>query len=109
MKEKEKKNKLHFSGRSHSKKGIASTVMAGIAWCIFLALCVCSTGAGGNADIKIGILGLLDVAFCIAGMVTAFHGFQERDVFYVFPGVGMGLNGLLVVIYFILYFMGMAV
>lgn len=106
---KEKKNKLHFSGRTHSKRGIAATVMAGIAWSVFIALCVCSTGAGGNADIKIGILGLLDVGFCIAGMVTAFRGFQERDVFYVFPGVGMGLNGILAIIYIILYFMGMVI
>lgn len=104
---KEKKKTLHFSGRTHSKKGIVSTVMAGIAWIIFIALCVYSTGSGGNADIKIGILGILDVAFCIAGMITAMKGFQERDIFYVFPGVGMGLNGLLVVIYFVLYFMGM--
>lgn len=106
---KEKKNKLHFSGRSHSKKGIASTVIAGIAWIVFIALCVCSTGAGGNADIKVGVLGLADVAFCIAGMVTAFRGFQERDVFFVFPGVGMGLNGILVIIYVILYFVGMSI
>jgi len=105
---KEKKNKLHFSGRTHSKKGIASTVMAGIAWIVFLALCVCSTGTGGNADIKAGILGLVDVVFCVAGMMTAFKGFQERDVFFVFPGIGMGMNGILVVIYVVLYFMGMA-
>jgi len=106
---KEKKNKLHFSGRTHSKRGIASTVMAGIAWIIFIALCVSSTGAGGNADIKVGILGLFDAALCVAGIVTAFKGFQERDVFYVFPGIGIGLNGILVIIYVILYFMGMAV
>ena len=106
---KEKKRRLHFSGRTHSKKGIASTVMAGIAWILFIALCVNSAGAGGNASLTVGVLGILDVFFCIAGMVTAFKGFRERDVFYVFPGIGMGCNGVLAVIYIILYFMGMAV
>jgi len=105
---KEKKNTLHFSGRTHSKKGIASTVIGGIAWVIFLALCVKSTGAGGNADIKVGILGFVDVGFCIAGIVTAWKGFQERDIFFLFPGLGMALNGLLTILYLILYFMGMA-
>jgi len=106
---KERKNRLHFSGRKHARGGIISTVMAGIAWIVFIALCVYSSATEGNAAVVAGMLGIVDAMFVLAGMVIAFRGFQERDVYYVLPAVGMVLNGILFVIYFSLYFMGVAI
>ena len=103
---KEKKRSLRFSGRRHARGGIISTVMAGIGWLIFTALCVYSFSTGGNAAAVAGILGILDAVFALVGMVIAFRGFYERDVFYVMPAVGMILNGGLFVLYFVLYLMG---
>ena len=100
---KENKRKLHFSGRKHARGGIISTVMAGIGWIIFAALCVYSSATGGNAAAVAGIIGILDAFFALAGMVIAFRGFYERDVYYVMPAVGLTLNGGLFVLYFILY------
>ena len=105
---KEKKTSLHFTGRRHARGGIISTVIAGIAWIVFIALCVYSSSTGGNAASVAGILGIMDAVFVLAGMITAFKGFQERDVYYVLPTAGMVLNGILFVIYFSLYFMGVA-
>ncbi len=106
---KEKKTSLHFTGRRQSRGGIISTVMAGIAWILFAALCIYSSSTGGNAAAVAGILGILDAFFVLAGMIVAFRGFYERDVYYVLPAVGMVLNGILFVIYFSLYFMGVAI
>lgn len=106
---KEKKTSLHFAGRQHSRGGIISTVIAGIAWCVFIALCVCSSTTGGNAEFVVGILGILDAFFVLAGMIIAVKGFQERDVYYALPIVGVILNGILFAIYFSLYFMGVAI
>lgn len=106
---KEKKTSLRFTGRRHARGGIISTVIAGIAWAVFAALCVCSSTTGGNAEFVAGALGLLDAVFVLAGMIIAFRGFQERDVYYILPAVGMVLNGILFVIYFSLYFMGIAI
>ncbi len=106
---KEKKRSLRFSGRKHARGGIISTVMAGIGWLIFAALCVYSSSTGGNAAAVAGILGILDAVFALAGMVIAFRGFYERDVYYVMPAVGMVLNGGLFVLYFVLYLMGIAI
>ena len=106
---KEKKNRLRFAGRQHARGGLISTVIAGIAWVIFLALCVYSSSTGGNAAGVAGILGIADAVFAIVGMGIAFKGFHERDVYYVLPAVGMVLNGILFVIYFSLYFMGVAI
>lgn len=106
---KEKKKSLRFSGRRHARGGVISTVMAGIGWLIFAALCAYSSATGGNAAAVAGILGILDAVFALAGMVVAFRGFYERDVYYVMPAVGMVLNGGLFVLYFVLYLMGTAI
>ena len=106
---KEKKRTLRFSGRKHARGGIISTVMAGIGWIIFVALCVYSSSTGGNAAAVAGILGILDAVLALTGMVVAFKGFSERDVYYVMPAVGITLNGGLFVLYFILYLMGTAI
>ncbi len=105
----EKKTTLHFTGRQHSGKGIISTVIAGTAWIVFAALCVYSSSTGGNAAGVVGAIGMIDAIFVLAGMIIAFRGFQERDVYYVLPTIGIVLNGILFVIYFSLYFMGIAI
>ncbi len=105
----EKKTALHFTGRQHSRRGMISTAIAGIAWLVFLALCVYSSATGGNAAGPAGIIGIADAFFVLAGMLIAFRGFQERDVYYALPTAGMILNGILFVIYFSLYFMGIAI
>lgn len=106
---KEKKTSLHFTGRRHSGKGIISTVIGGISWCIFIALCVCSSTTAGNAELFVGGIGILDAVFALAGMILAVRGFQEREVYYVLPTIGVIANGGLFVLYFSLYFMGIAI
>ncbi len=105
---KEKKTSLRFAGRQHARGGIISTVMAGIAWVIFIALCVYSSSTGGNAAVVAGGIGIVDAVLALAGMVVSYQGFKEREVFYLLPTVGMILNGILFVLYFSLYFMGFA-
>lgn len=106
---KEKKTSLHFTGKRHARGGVISMVMAGIAWLVFTALCVYSSATEGNAALVAGVLGITDAAFALAGMMLAWKGFQERDVHYVLPGAGILLNGILFVIYFSLYIMGVAI
>ena len=105
----EKKSSLRFAGRRHSRKGVISTVIAGIGWCIFIALCICSAVAKGTAEPVIGAIGIVDAMFVLAGMILGVKGFQEREVYYVLPTVGVVLNGILFVVYFSLYFMGVAI
>lgn len=105
----EKKTSLHFAGRTHSRNGIIAVVMGGIAWCVFLALCIYSTSTGGNTEPVAGVIGILDAVFTLMGLFIAMKGFKERDVYYVLPMVGLVMNGILFVIYFALYFMGIAI
>lgn len=106
---KEKKLSLHFTGRKHSRGGLISTVIAGIAWCVFIALCIAAFMKSGEAEIVVGGIGILDAVFALVGMVLGIRGFQEREIYYVLPTVGVVMNGILFVIYFSLYFMGVAI
>ena len=105
----EKKTSLRFAGRKHSGKGLSSAVIGGIAWGICIALCICSSTTNGNAELVVGVIGILDAVFALAGVLLAVRGFQEREVYYVFPTIGIVANGSLFVLYFILYIMGVAV
>lgn len=109
MKFMEKKSSLHFSGRKLSKQGLTATVIGGIGWLIFAALSMYSAGQDGNGAFFIGVIGLLDAVFALAGVVLSYRGLHERDVYYTLPIIGMILNGTLFVLYFALYFMGVAI
>ena len=102
----EKKSSLRFAGRKQSRVGVMSTVIAGIAWCVFVALCVNAAVSDGMAEPVVGAIGLVDAVFALAGMFLGFKGFQEREVYYVMPIIGVVLNGILFVVYFSLYIMG---
>lgn len=105
---KEKRNSLRFAGRQHSKKGVTATVIGCIGWLIFLGICLYSSTMKGSAAMFVGIIGILDAFFSLAGIGIAIRGFSERDVYYELPSVGIILNGILFVVYFSLYFMGTA-
>ncbi len=104
-----KKTSLRFTGKKHARGGVISTVIGGIAWCVFIALCVCSSTTKGNAEIVVGGIGIADALFALTGTVLGVRGFQEREVHYALATVGVVLNGILFTIYFILYFMGIAI
>ena len=106
---KEKKGSLRFRKKEHSKIGIISTVISGIAWCVFIALSVYSTITEGNVEKIIGVVGILDALLAFLGAILAIKGLQEREVSYSFSIIAILLNGTLFVIYFVLYVMGVAI
>lgn len=105
----EKKGSLRFRKKEHSKIGIISTIISIVAWGIFIALSVYSTITEGNVEKIMGVVGILDAVLAFFGAVLSIKGLQERDVSYSFSIIGIILNGTLFVIYFLLYFMGVAI
>lgn len=103
------KNSLEFKGRSKSTKGAISLAIGIVAWIIFVALSIYSSGMQGNAENPIGIIALLDGIFTLIGVYYAILGFQERDVFYGLPIAGIIMNAILFIVYFYLYLMGLVI
>lgn len=106
---KKEKNALHFQGRTVSRCGIISIAVGVLAWIVFIALAVYSASLSGAAESIIGVIGIFDMLFALAGVSFAVHGFKERDVFYGLPIAGLTLNAVLFLIYFVLYLTGMAI
>ena len=104
-----KKGSLRFRKKQHSKIGIVSTIISIVAWGVFIALSVYSTITEGNVEKIMGIVGILDAVLAFFGAVLSIKGLQEREVSYIFSIIGIIFNGILFVIYFSLYFMGIAI
>ena len=106
---KEKKTSLRFRTKEYSKVGMISVVIGVIAWVIFIALSIYSAMTNGTAEKIVGVIGIIDAIVVMFGARLAFKGLQEREESYALAITGVILNGLLFVIYFSLYFMGISI
>lgn len=99
-----RKSSYMFTNKNYSKKSIMSTVLG--------ALSLASIGAAiyftylqkGYANISYGLTGILSLLFAICGMVLGVMSTFEKDKFYVFTYIGIGVNLVaLLTIGYILY------
>lgn len=94
-----------FRKKKPSVNGILSIVAGAVAVGLFVYAGFLSSKASGAADEKVGFLGIASAVLCILGDVLAGAGFSEKEVSYVLPYVGLGLNSAMLVylLYLLLY------
>ena len=101
-----KKRKIKFTDKKHSRNGILSTILgavsAGLLFCL-LAAAYLTSGQGGKA---VAVLGLLAFFVACAGAWYGVLGRREEDSYRLFPDLGIGINGLLLVGFVMIYIMG---
>ncbi len=97
---------VHFHGRTRSKNGIAGFALAVAATVLFLVLCILSAAAKGAAGLFVGALGLVAMIFCGIAFWLCFKGLKEQDVYTKLPFAGMILAGIMFVLLFCLYIVG---
>ena len=89
-----KKRKIKFTDKKHSRNGILSTILgavsAGLLFCL-LAAAYLTSGQAGKA---------------CAGAWYGVLGRREEDSYRLFPDLGIGINGLLLVGFVMIYIMG---
>lgn len=103
---KKAEGELRLSSKKHPRRGIASTCFAILSILLFGAACIYSGTLDGKAGMEIGIAGLACIVISITGFVFAWLALHEENIKAVFPTVGILLNGLLVILYMILYLLG---
>ena len=86
-----------FSDKSHSLKGIFSTVFGVISFLMLLALIWVSAKAKGQGSIYIGSIGLTALIVNIIGLVMGLLGFLESDRYKLFARIGSVWNLLILV------------
>ncbi len=97
---------IRFSGRRHTKLGILSMVMGIVVIIGFLTISMLSGLAGGKGGLVLGMIGILLFFMSIAGLTVSYKAFKKKDIFYVFPIAGAVINGIMLVVLFTLYLLG---
>ena len=73
---------------------------------ILLTLCIVSGHAKGRAGMEIGALGLATMVLSIIGFVLAVRCNKEEDIYHVTPAVGSVLNGIMILLFMVLFIKG---
>lgn len=100
------RKRIRFSDKSHPKRGIVSVILGVLAIVILLALCIVSGTKKGNAGIEIGVMGLATMILSVIGFVLAIRSSKEEDIYHVTPAVGSILNGILILLFMVLFIRG---
>lgn len=100
-----KKRKIKFTDKKHSRRNSVydlGAVSAGLLFCL-LAAAYLTSGQAGKA---VAVLGLLAFFVACAGAWYGVLGRREEDSYRLFPDLGIGINGLLLVGFVMIYIMG---
>lgn len=81
-----------FTAKRHPEKGIMSTILAVIAILSIGAAIYQAFKNGGNAVPQYGAVVFLSMIFSLVGMVLGVLSRMEKDNYYLFPYLGIGLN-----------------
>ena len=72
----------------------------------WVTLCIVSGHAKGRAGMEIGALGLATMVLSIIGFVLAVRCNKEEDIYHVTPAVGSVLNGIMILLFMVLFIKG---
>ncbi|SFR57031.1 DUF6142 family protein [Anaeromicropila populeti] len=103
---KKKSGSYTFSDRVHPVQGIISAGVGGSTIIAMLVLFFLSSRSGGNGGIELGVLGVLFFVLSSAGLILAVLALKRDEIHYRFPLLGLVWNGIMVIIYFLLYIVG---
>jgi hypothetical protein len=101
------KRSYKFTDKKHTRQGIASTALGVLALLLMAAVLLQAYRRSGAAGSLIGLLGLFSMLAAAAGFTLAMRGLQEEDVYYLFSLIGVCMNGLLFVLWILIFILGM--
>lgn len=99
-----KKNSYMFTNKQHTQKGIMSTILGVISLATLAYAVFRSYLSRGDIPRQYGAAAMLVMVFAFVGIILGVVSKMEKDKFYLFSYLGIGLNVLvLAVISIILY------
>lgn len=101
-----KRRKIQFTDKKHPVQGIVSMLISFVAFILMIVLFVCSGREKGNGGVVYGYLGIVNLLLSVVGFVLALRCYKKEDIYMTTPSVGSVLNGVIILIYLLLYFLG---
>ena len=96
-----------FTDKSHSKQGILACVL-GVSGLFALIYAICRVYLqGGTVKSAQTLSLLLALLYAVTGLVLSIYAIVKGDTFRLFPGMGVVINGLLLICLTGLFFWGM--
>lgn len=86
-----KKNYI-FTNKEHPKKAVMSTVLGVLSLASLILAAYLSYVEEGAENMRYGCACFLAMLFAFAGVVLGVLGRMEKDKFYLFSYIGIGLN-----------------
>lgn len=102
-----RRGNFKFQGREHSKRGLLSLLLGLLVVISFLTISFISGTKKGNGEFILGVIGMVNFAVAVTGFMLGIKSFREKDIFYVAPVIGVGSNGIMTVLLFCLYIVGL--
>ncbi|WP_455714060.1 DUF6142 family protein [Anaerosporobacter sp.] len=103
---KKKKDEFKFSDKYHPLQGIIGVILAFVVLIAMSILFYISSTSEGNAGIWIGLVGLGMFVINIIGFVLSVLAFHKQEIYYRFPIAGILLNGCFLIVFLLLYIVG---
>lgn len=101
------KHKYKFSTKKHSVGGVFSSIMFVGAMVLLIWAINVSFQANGKGGQVVGEIALTSFAVAIFGMIIGLLSYKESDRYYTFSFVGALLNGILSILMFMLFMVGL--
>ncbi len=83
-----------FTKKKHSSKAVMATILGAISLVSLGAVVYLSYLRAGEIPSKYGVTGLLILLFSLTGLILGLVTVREKDMFRLFPWLGILLNGL---------------
>lgn len=98
--------KSRMRNRKRSKAGVLSVIFS-LAAILFFVLCIGKSFLdGGEADLSIGIYGLIGLVLAAGGMMLGIFGMREQEVRTIAPKAGVTMGTLMTIALAGLYIAG---
>lgn len=101
------KRSYKFTDKKHTRQGIISTLLGAAALILLAAGLAAAYSMAGGAGPAAALMGFLSMVFSVIGFVLGARGFQEDEVYYLFSKIGIALNGLLFILWVLIFVAGM--
>ena len=97
-----------FTDNRHPEKGVMSAILG----CISVAALVCAVFVtyrdGGQAQVKYAAAAMLAAVFSVVGIILGIQSRFERDIFKLFPNLGIILNSLSIIFIILIVVIGLS-